>query len=93
MKPADIVHIASAEASCYGDIASLGSVADSWKASQFEVTQKGDSLGMLADFQQWVREMPFNERVSWAIGGMVLTAGLVFIRSECNPFSFLSLSG
>jgi len=87
----DIVHIASEETSCYGDKASLGSVADSWKASQFELTRKGESLRMLDDFQQWVREMPFGEKVSWAIGGMVLTAGLVFIRSERSPFSFLAV--
>ena len=79
VKPSDIIHVASEETSCYGDTASLSSVADSWKASQFELTQK-------ADFQQWVREMPFSERVSWAIGGMVLTAGLVFIRSVYNSF-------
>ena len=78
----DIVHIASEETSCYGDKASLGSVADSWKASQFELTRKGESLRMLDDFQQWVREMPFGEKVSWAIGGMVLTAGLVFISKR-----------
>ena len=78
----DIVHIASEETSCYGDKASLGSVVDSWKASQFELTRKGESLRMLDDFQQWVREMPFGEKVSWAIGGMVLTAGLVFISKR-----------
>lgn len=25
--------------------------------------------------------MPFSERISWAVGGMVLTAGLLFARS------------
>jgi hypothetical protein len=93
VKSSDIVHVASEETFCYGDKASLGSVADSWKASQFESTKKGENSVILDDFQQWARDMPFNERVSWAIGGMVLTAGLVFIRSECNPFFFLLLSG
>jgi hypothetical protein len=32
--------------------------------------------------------MPVGERVSWAIGGMVLTAGLIFIRSFISPFLF-----
>ncbi|KAL2950351.1 hypothetical protein AAZX31_20G223100 [Glycine max] len=82
VKPSDIVDIASEETSCYGDKASLGSVVDSWKASQFELTEKGESLRMLDDFQQWAREMPFGERVSWAIGGMVLTAGLMFISKR-----------
>lgn len=86
VRSSDIGYIASEEASCYGDKSSLGSVADSWKTSQFEFTSKGESLRMLDDFHQWVREMPFGERVSWAIGGMVLTAGLVFVRSECTPF-------
>ncbi|XP_014513670.1 uncharacterized protein LOC106772044 [Vigna radiata var. radiata] len=78
----DIGFIASEEASCYGDKSSLGSVADTWKTSQFELIQKGESLRMLDDFHQWVREMPFGERVSWAIGGMVLTAGLVFVSKR-----------
>lgn len=82
VKPSDIVHSASEETSCYGDKASLGSVADSWKASRFEFTQKVDSMRMLVDFQQWVRDMPFGERVSWAIGGMVLTSGLLFISKR-----------
>ncbi|RLM75142.1 hypothetical protein C2845_PM15G09970 [Panicum miliaceum] len=29
------------------------------------------------DFQRWARDMPVGERVSWAIGGMVLTASLI----------------
>lgn len=89
VKPSDIVHVASEETFCYGDKASLGSVADSWKTSQFESTKKGENSMIFDDFQQWTRNMPFNERVSWAIGGMVLTAGLVFIRSKCNTFWFL----
>lgn len=91
VKASDVVHMTSEETSCYGDKASLGSVADSWKASRSESIQKGERLMMFDDFQHWLKEMPFSERVSWAIGGMVLTAGLVFIRSECNPFSFLLL--
>ncbi|KAK8467996.1 hypothetical protein PHAVU_007G197800 [Phaseolus vulgaris] len=82
VRSSDIVYIASEEASCYGDKSSLGSVADSWKTSQFELTSKGERLRMLDDFHQWVREMPFGERVSWAIGGMVLTAGLVFVSKR-----------
>ncbi|KAA8536819.1 hypothetical protein F0562_029297 [Nyssa sinensis] len=66
------------EKSCYGGKASLDSIADSWKAARSEVPRKAENLGILKDFQQWVREMPFSERVSWAVGGMVLTAGLLF---------------
>ncbi|XP_058770444.1 folate-binding protein 1 [Vicia villosa] len=82
VKPSDMVHVASEETFCYGDKASLGSVADSWRASQFESTKKGENSMIFDDFQQWTRNMPFNERVSWAIGGMVLTAGLVFISKR-----------
>ncbi|XP_059652381.1 folate-binding protein 1 [Cornus florida] len=66
------------ETSCYGGKTSLDSIADSWSASQSGMQQKADNSGVLEDFQQWLREMPFNERVSWAVGGMVLTAGLLF---------------
>lgn len=70
------------ESSCYGGKASLDSVADSWRASHSEVPHKAPTLGVFEDFLQWMRQMPFNERVSWAVGGMVLTAGLLYTRSE-----------
>ena len=92
VKLSDNLNVGKQETSCYGDITSLGSVADSWKASQFEMTQKGERLGGFEDFQQWMRGMPFSERVSWAIGGMVLTAGLVFIRSDCSLFCLLQVT-
>lgn len=67
------------ETFCYGGKASLDSVVDSWRTSHVrDVT----SSGYLSDFQQWVREMPINEQVSWAVGGLVLTAGLLFIRLD-----------
>lgn len=70
------------EKSCYGSKASLDLIADSWKASRSVVLQKGGGLGVLDDFQQWAAEMPFSERVSWAVGGMVLTAGLLFLSKR-----------
>ncbi|XP_057427615.1 folate-binding protein 1 [Lotus japonicus] len=82
VKPSDIVHIPSEETYCYGDKASLGSVSDSWKASQSELTWKGENLRKFDDFQLWFMDMPLSERVLWAIGGMVLTAGLVFISKR-----------
>lgn len=90
VKPFNNAYIGTQAASCYGDKASLDSVVDSWKASQFEVTERDDRLGVFEDFKQWVRQMSFGERISWAIGGMVLTAGLVFIRSE--HYSFFNAS-
>ena len=44
------------------------------------VHQKGGILDILKDFEQWMMDMPFKERVSWAVGGLVLTAGLLFVR-------------
>ncbi|XP_058076561.1 folate-binding protein 1 isoform X3 [Magnolia sinica] len=67
------------ETFCYGGKASLDSIADSWR-TESGVPQKDENVGVIEDFRQWVQEMPFSERVSWAVGGMVLTAGLLFIR-------------
>ncbi|KAM7272633.1 hypothetical protein ACFE04_027296 [Oxalis oulophora] len=70
------------ETSCYGGKDSLESIADSWKASRSDVTQKDANVGLSEDFLQWVQAMPINERVSWAVGGLVLTAGLLFISKR-----------
>jgi len=74
------------ETSCYGGKASLDSIADSWSASQSGMPHKSENSGVLEDFQQWLREMPFNERVSWAVGGMVLTAGLLFTSKRKSHY-------
>jgi hypothetical protein len=68
--------------SCYGGRASLDSISDSWRSPQSEFTQKVENLGVVEDFQQWVQEMQFSEKVSWAVGGLVLTAGLLFMRLD-----------
>ncbi|EXC04306.1 hypothetical protein L484_001569 [Morus notabilis] len=81
------------EKSCYGSKASLDLIADSWKASRSVVLQKGGGLGVLDDFQQWAAEMPFSERVSWAVGGMVLTAGLLFLSKRKNYSQRQKLAG
>ncbi|KAI3810491.1 hypothetical protein L1987_20107 [Smallanthus sonchifolius] len=67
------------ETFCYGGKSSLESVVDSWRTSH---TRDVKSSGFLFDFQQWVREMPINEQVSWAVGGLVLTAGLLFVSKR-----------
>ncbi|KAH7543018.1 hypothetical protein FEM48_Zijuj02G0138000 [Ziziphus jujuba var. spinosa] len=78
----DDLYVDTEETSCYGGKASLDLIADSWKAPRSEVPQKGKSFAVLEDFQQWVNEMSFSERVSWAVGGMVLTAGLLFVSKR-----------
>ncbi|XP_066327760.1 folate-binding protein 1-like isoform X2 [Miscanthus floridulus] len=60
---------------CYGGKASLDSISDSWTSSKDRPTLSGVASWDVQDFQRWAREMPVGERVSWAIGGMVLTAG------------------
>lgn len=68
------------EVSCYGGKSSMDHVAKSWGVSHSKVAQTAHSSSALEDFQHWVEDMLFSERVSWAIGGMVLTAGLLFVR-------------
>ncbi|KAH7574668.1 hypothetical protein JRO89_XS03G0328800 [Xanthoceras sorbifolium] len=82
VKLPDDKYIDMEEASCYGGKASLDKIADSWKGSRSEVHQKAESLGILEDFRQWVQEMTLSERVKWAVGGMVLTSGLLFVSKR-----------
>jgi hypothetical protein len=35
-----------------------------------------------------VQEMPFSEKISWAVGGLVLTAGLLFMRLDQSILAF-----
>lgn len=74
------------ETFCYGGKSSLESVVDSWRTSHSSgVPRDIESSRFLFDFQQWVREMSINEQVSWAVGGLVLTAGLLFVRFDFKP--------
>lgn len=63
--------------SCYGGKASLDSISKPWKGSG-RAFKKDAKLGLLDDFRQWLMDMAFREKVCWAVGGMVLTAGLFF---------------
>lgn len=63
---------------CYGGKASLDSISGTWTSSKDRPTLHGVTSWGLKDFQRWTKEMPVGERISWAIGGMVLTAGLIF---------------
>ncbi|KAL9261909.1 Folate-binding protein 1-like protein [Drosera capensis] len=70
------------ERSCYGGKASLDSIADPWKGSQNGKSKEDIDFGSIESFRQWFREMPPSERISWAVGGLVLTAGLFFISKR-----------
>lgn len=65
---------------CYGGKASFDAISSSWTSSKERPVLSDVASWNLEDFRRWAREMPASERVSWAIGGMVLTAGLIFIR-------------
>jgi hypothetical protein len=85
----DDAYVGAEDASCYGGRASLDSIADSWRSSRSEFPQKDENLRVLEYFQQWVQEMPFSEKISWAVGGLVLTAGLLFMRLDQSSLAFL----
>ncbi|KAK6159869.1 hypothetical protein DH2020_003250 [Rehmannia glutinosa] len=66
------------EVSCYGGKGSLDYIANSWKTSPSDISTGEQDTRVIEDFRQWISDMTFNEKVSWAVGGMVLTAGLLF---------------
>ncbi|XP_020573521.1 uncharacterized protein LOC110019955 isoform X2 [Phalaenopsis equestris] len=67
---------------CYGGKASIESISSSWKVSQSGLSSGDQSYGVLQDFQQWFSKLPPNEKVKWAIGGMVLTSGLLYMSGK-----------
>ncbi|CAM8963054.1 hypothetical protein QQ045_005207 [Rhodiola kirilowii] len=70
------------ESTCYGGKASIDSVAISWKSSRSTMTKNAEKLGVLQDLLQWAADMRFIERVSWAVGGIVLTAGMIYMSKR-----------
>ncbi|XP_057792253.1 folate-binding protein 1 [Salvia miltiorrhiza] len=66
------------ESSCYGGKGSLDYIANSWKSSRSEIVRREQKTEVVQDFMQLIADMPLSERISWAVGGMVLTAGLLF---------------
>lgn len=82
------------ESSCYGGKGSLDSIANSMKTSRSEIFRREQNTWSVQDFRQLIADMPFSERISWAVGGMVLTAGLLFARSAfffSNVFIYLHM--
>lgn len=67
---------------CYGGKASIETISGSWKASRSGLSMGDQSHRVLEDFQQWFRKLPVNEKVKWAIGGMVLTSGLLYMSKR-----------
>ncbi|XP_047957591.1 uncharacterized protein LOC125203317 isoform X1 [Salvia hispanica] len=63
---------------CYGGKGSLDYIANSWKSSRSEIVRGEQNTEVVQDFMQLIVDMPLSERISWAVGGMVLTAGLLF---------------
>ncbi|CAN6469343.1 unnamed protein product [Victoria cruziana] len=77
---ANINHITE-DSFCYGGKATFDSTSDSWRHSEFESSRDAQNFGT-TDFIQWTRQMSFSERVSWAVGGLVLTAGLLLFSKR-----------
>ncbi|WOL15820.1 hypothetical protein Cni_G24601 [Canna indica] len=67
---------------CYGGKASLESISESWKSPRPRSPTRTSNTWTLQDFQQWVRAMTIQKMVYWAVGGMVLTAGLLLISKR-----------
>lgn len=66
---------------CYGGKMSLDSISDSWrKSSTSELLHKSEIMGSMTNFQQWLKKQEITQSISWAVGGMVLTAGMFFNR-------------
>ncbi|KAJ0980642.1 hypothetical protein J5N97_008897 [Dioscorea zingiberensis] len=67
---------------CYGEKSGVESVAGSWNTPRSRPPFEVGNSRVLEDFQQWVGNMLITEKVSWAVGGMVLTAGLLFLSKR-----------
>ncbi|XP_030547023.1 uncharacterized protein LOC115752795 isoform X2 [Rhodamnia argentea] len=65
--------VGSEAAHCYGGQASLDSISSSWTTADSEMPH-------VSDDQQRLGGMPYSKTVFWAVGGMVLTGGLLVIR-------------
>ena len=76
---------------CYGGKASLDCISNSWTSSKDRPTLSGLTSWDVQVFQRWAGDMPVGERASWEIGGVVLRAGLIFIRSFISPSLSYSL--
>ncbi|KAG6434286.1 hypothetical protein SASPL_105910 [Salvia splendens] len=66
------------ESRCYGGKGSLDYIANSWKSSRSENIRGEQNTEVVQDFMQLIADMPLSESISWAVGGMILTAGLIF---------------
>ncbi|KAF5740031.1 hypothetical protein HS088_TW11G00094 [Tripterygium wilfordii] len=82
VKLSDGIDFGTEETSCYGGKASLDSISNSWRKSEVSKNKRASKGEVVKDFQQWVEDMQFRGRVSWAVGGMVLTAGLLFVSQR-----------
>lgn len=56
---------------------------DAWdRTSQTDSSKKVLDSSLLQEFYQWARQLDTGERISWAVGGMVLTAGIIFMSKR-----------
>ncbi|KAJ3681368.1 hypothetical protein LUZ60_015857 [Juncus effusus] len=67
-------HNEDSDGFCYGGKESLGSISDSWK-----LDRRGPAFNAQTGL---FKDVEISERVSWAIGGLVLTAGLIYMSKR-----------
>ncbi|KAK4802677.1 hypothetical protein SAY86_000880 [Trapa natans] len=74
-------YLGDEEFMCYGSKANLDSIADSWSSGP-DITESSEKGTATETFMQQMKEMPLIKKVFWAVGGMVLTAGLLVISKR-----------
>lgn len=52
------------------------------RTSQTDSSKKVLDSNLLQELYQWARQMDTSERICWAVGGMVLTAGIIFMSKR-----------
>ncbi|KAH9305687.1 hypothetical protein KI387_010091, partial [Taxus chinensis] len=65
---------------CFDGRTSIETVNLWQKSSQSDSSEEVRDSTLLQQFYQWVMQMDTSERISWAVGGLVLTAGVIYAR-------------
>eukprot|EP01018_Ginkgo_biloba_P027788 Gb_23951 [translate_table: standard] len=68
---------------CFDGKRTIEMLSDAWeRASQTGSSQNVRDSSLLHEFYQWVRQMDVSESISWAVGGLVLTGGVIFMSKR-----------
>ncbi|GLJ10760.1 hypothetical protein SUGI_0134430 [Cryptomeria japonica] len=63
---------------CFDGRTSIETVNVWQKSSQSDFSEEVWDSTLLQQFYQWVMQLDTSERISWAVGGLVLTAGVIY---------------